>query len=674
MGTLRFTRGLPPPPAVSSPSGHHHHHLPAVHVSASAVPRADPSEVASVDARRKGNWVLKILRVNSLWAKGREKEKDVSGVLVSEPDAGADAGADTCVGCSDVCPVDDPELEEEKSASFDRSSFSRLLRRVSMVELEVYAKMSYLGFMAYHIPKIKPASLLKHYGLRFVTSSLEKKAQNLSAEEEQSPPKINTERKERCPEGEGGKPSETGYRLSPSAAYHTVASAASYLQSQTRSTTPSRTPIAENDRSEDRGGPSSSDMASFVATTNSITAVVAGEEEMKEAVAKDLNSPNSSPSEWFICDDDESSTRYFVIQGSDSMASWQANLLFEPIQFEGLDILVHRGIYEAAKGIYPQMLPEIRAHLESRGSSATLRFTGHSLGGSLSLLVSLMLLIRGEAPISALLPVITFGSPTVICGGDHLLRKLGLPESHVQAITMHRDIVPRAFSCSYPDHLARILKAINKNFRGHPCLNKQKMLYAPLGKLLILQPEEKFSPHHDFLPPGSGLYLLDYSSSDPAGSASLLQAARTAYLNTPHPLEVLSDRSAYGSNGAVHRDHDMQAYVRSVRGVFRQELKLIRKAKREHRRLLWRPLVTTEGLHFSVLGQRSTTSTSSSGRYHFSFMGVFVGGKETLKRFRKILASRVHILIVLLFPARLLVMGTLSMIKLGRVGFQLVTS
>lgn len=136
-------------------------------------------------------------------------------------------------------------------------------------------------------------------------------------------------------------------------------------------------------------------------------------------------------------------------------------------------MLVHRGIYEAAKGIYQQLLQEVRNHLKSRGSSATLRFTGHSLGGSLSLLVSLMLLLRGEVPPSCLLPVVTFGSPYIMCGGDHLLQKLGLPQNHVQAIAMHRDIVPRAFSCSYPDYVAELLKAINGKFRDHPCLKNK---------------------------------------------------------------------------------------------------------------------------------------------------------------------------------------------------------
>lgn len=141
-------------------------------------------------------------------------------------------------------------------------------------------------------------------------------------------------------------------------------------------------------------------------------------------------------------------------------------------------MLVHRGIYEAAKGIYEQMLPEVRDHVKNYGSHAIFRFTGHSLGGSLSLLVNLMLLIRGQVPRSSLLPVITFGAPSIMCGGDRLLQKLGLPRSHIQSIAMHRDIVPRAFSCNYPNHVAELLKAVNRNFRNHPCLKNQVMNYS----------------------------------------------------------------------------------------------------------------------------------------------------------------------------------------------------
>lgn len=150
---------------------------------------------------------------------------------------------------------------------------------------------------------------------------------------------------------------------------------------------------------------------------------------------------------------------------------------------QGTEVLVHRGIYEAAKGIYEQFLPEIRDHLDKYGDEAKLRFTGHSLGGSLSLLISLMLLARKEIKPSTLLPVVTFGSPSVFCGGEDILRRLGMPEDHVYSVMMHRDIVPRAFSCDYPNRLAQVLKRLSGAFKSHPCLNKNVSFVLCLNQL-----------------------------------------------------------------------------------------------------------------------------------------------------------------------------------------------
>lgn len=117
-------------------------------------------------------------------------------------------------------------------------------------------------------------------------------------------------------------------------------------------------------------------------------------------------------------------------------------------------------------------MPEIRQHLNRYGDRAKFQFTGHSLGGSLALLVNLMLLARKELNQSALLPVVTFGSPYVFCNGQKILDKLGLDEGNVHCVMMHRDIVPRAFSCNYPSYVAQLLKRLNGTFRSHPCLNK----------------------------------------------------------------------------------------------------------------------------------------------------------------------------------------------------------
>ncbi|MQM02335.1 hypothetical protein Taro_035101 [Colocasia esculenta] len=640
-------------------------------------------------AERRENWVLKILRVRSILAAEDRKpggRGDGDGVLRQQEEdrwaRGGESGdrildgEDRCLGCCDAegsegCFVG----EDEGEVKMDRDLFSKLLRRVSLEEVRQFAHLSYLGSLAYTVSRIKPANLLRYHRLRFVTSSFVKKSKLANVEKVQSAAQDQELQQGQAEKGEKcEKQQKNGPLISASAAYEIAASAASYLQSQTRNILPFRSSKSDSGASSAGGGNgyvgenlTNPEVTSFMATTSSVTAVVAAKEETKRAVAKDLNSARSSPCEWFICDDDTSGTRFFVIQGSESLASWKANLLFEPIQFEGLDVLVHRGIYEAAKGIYEQMLPEVREHLKSRGDSATFRFTGHSLGGSLALLVNLMLLIRGEVPASSLLPVVTFGAPSIMCGGDSLLRKLGLPSSHVQAITMHRDIVPRAFSCNYPDHVAEILKAVNGNFRNHPCLNHQKLLYAPMGEFLILQPEEKFSPHHHLLPSGTGLHVLGRKSSNSDDSARLLRAAQTVFLNSPHPLEMLSDREAYGSEGTVYRDHDVNAYLRSVHGVIHHELKRARKAKREHRRQMWWPLVSTQGgmvaSQIAGGGQAGKRKNSGAGPSQLSFPGVLHGGRESLSRLGKLAASRhVHMLVVLLLPAKLLLLGALRIV------------
>ncbi|OIW12988.1 hypothetical protein TanjilG_15437 [Lupinus angustifolius] len=582
-----------------------------------------------VEEERNENWVLKILHVNSVW-KGEETKNGVIGEAKSD---GINEQEKKVCECDD-CRVENDEEEKEEEVHFDRDSFSRMLRRVSLAEARLYAQMSHLGNLAYSIPNINTAKLLKHHGLRLVTSSIEKK-ELAAATVECNPQEVDTNEKEE--EEERKEQTDNGYRISASAAYHIAATAASYLHAQTRRVLPFKSSDAVDGEGSLEGSNESLDinteMASLMATTDSVTAVVAAKEEVKQAVADDLNSIRSSPCEWFVCDDDQNGTRFFVIQGSETLESWQANLLFEPTQFEGLDVLVHRGIYEAAKGMYQQMLPEVHAHLKAHGSHATFRFTGHSLGGSLALLVNLMLLIRQEVPISSLLPVITFGSPSIMCGGDSLLNKLGLPRSHVQAITMHRDIVPRAFSCNYPNQVVDLLKAVNRNFRNHPCLNSQKLLFAPMGELLILQPDKKFSPSHPLLPSGSGLYVLSCPLSESNSPDKLLRAAQLVFLNTPHPLEILSDRSAYGSGGTIQRDHDMNSYLKTVRTVIRQELNQIRKARRERRR-----------------------------KYPFS--GMIQKGRESLKRFSRLVASQhMHLFVLVLFPARLLLLGTYNMIN-----------
>jgi len=157
--------------------------------------------------------------------------------------------------------------------------------------------------------------------LRLVTSSIEKK--ELAAIAEKDTQKVETDEKEEEEKEEGKRedPKHSGYNISATAAYNIAASAATYLHSQTRSIFPFKSSNAVTGEASLDGSNESldsnlinSEVSSLMATTDSVTAVVAAKEEVKQAVADDLNSARSSPCEWFVCDDDESGARFFVIQ------------------------------------------------------------------------------------------------------------------------------------------------------------------------------------------------------------------------------------------------------------------------------------------------------------------------------------------------------------------------
>ncbi|KAJ7267046.1 hypothetical protein O6H91_Y401500 [Diphasiastrum complanatum] len=407
---------------------------------------------------------------------------------------------------------------------------------------------------------------------------------------------------------------------------------------------------------------------------------------------------HTCPCEWFCCDDKATRTRYFVIQGSESFASWQTNLTFDPVQFEdaSLGALVHRGIYEAAKGLYRQLLPDILEHLQKHGSLGRIRFTGHSLGGSLAILLFLMLQIRGAVKSNVLLPVMTFGSPSIMCGGDNMLEKLNIPQSLIQSVVMHRDIVPRSFSCHYPDHVAEVLKRINGVFRQHPCLIHQKLLYAPMGDLYILQPEEGVATPHPFLPEGSGMYLMRHpiqnqgivSHSNSSIEAMELQAALRAFLNSPHPLEILRDPGSYGSNGSISRNHDPRSYAKALDVVLLQELErqMHTRCKR-NRQFLW-PLFTTlssgqrvgrldliesqatRGAVSSAVGvthhelRQPVSSATRGGQQHVSMITALGANRSRHVRYKRLIASQ-HVQMGMLFIVSakvLLVEGFLALL------------
>ena len=68
-----------------------------------------------------------------------------------------------------------------------------------------------------------------------------------------------------------------------------------------------------------------------VATIATVTAAVQSTWGGDKRLTKDKL---HNPTEWFVADDPMSRTRYFIIQGSDTLDHWKVNLTFDPVVFE----------------------------------------------------------------------------------------------------------------------------------------------------------------------------------------------------------------------------------------------------------------------------------------------------------------------------------------------------
>lgn len=158
---------------------------------------------------------------------------------------------------------------------------------------------------------VQDNKLLNNRGLRYVTSSLEKRESSLVSEKDQAIVQTQVEEGIENERVEDGGPSRVRYFLDASVAYDIAASAAAYLHSQTKSVLPFRS-------SKDQEGSGSTngqkEEASVKAAVETVACVISLEKELKQSLADDLNSSVSTPCEWFICDDNVTATRYFVIQ------------------------------------------------------------------------------------------------------------------------------------------------------------------------------------------------------------------------------------------------------------------------------------------------------------------------------------------------------------------------
>lgn len=104
--------------------------------------------------RRDGNWVLKILQLRALREREERDEKsddfdarsDEFGEKSDEFDEERECYGEECGVCGEG---------EEGNVVVDKGLFSKMLRRVNLAEARLYAQLSYLGSLAYSIPRIE---------------------------------------------------------------------------------------------------------------------------------------------------------------------------------------------------------------------------------------------------------------------------------------------------------------------------------------------------------------------------------------------------------------------------------------------------------------------------------------------------------------------------------------
>lgn len=156
MEALQFIRGISAPLIAVGLDRRQRRQPPPDHLSTAA-----PQDSASVgnERARSGNWVMKILRVGSFWEERRKE--DPAG---DEKEEEMEDGGDRCAwcGCEDGDEGYSAEGKKEvEGTEFNKESFSRFLRRVSLSEAEFYAEMSYLGKLSYSIADLKVWSFSK---------------------------------------------------------------------------------------------------------------------------------------------------------------------------------------------------------------------------------------------------------------------------------------------------------------------------------------------------------------------------------------------------------------------------------------------------------------------------------------------------------------------------------
>jgi len=160
------------------------------------------------------------------------------------------------------------------------------------------------------------------------------------------------------------------------------------------------------------------------------------------------------------------------------------------------EVVVHRGIYGIADGVWGDMLP----CLLDVPHGMRLTFAGHSLGGAIAFILTAMARVKLRIPDSDL-SCHTFGSPAVMAhsgseGSDAVCRTLGLKPSTIKHFCLDDDPVPRLLLAVDPAY-----SLFRRSSWGEQLLNwrqslfgessgpftMSRFLFEPIGRLFLVR-------------------------------------------------------------------------------------------------------------------------------------------------------------------------------------------
>lgn len=211
---------------------------------------------------------------------------------------------------------------------------------------------------------------------------------------------------------------------------------------------------------------------------------------------------------WRVCD--RRGERFVVIRGAAwsqpdtdrNKLSWQIAKVW-PIKLRrGVNVVCHQGVYEMVDEFWRDIAP----YLTDETFGGKFSFTGHSLGGSMALVIAARARLELGIEEDRMMPIHTFGSPPVLAydglasgaggGMDDILRLCGFSKgaAMVRQFVLAKDIIPRMWLSADPvfsaatkmDLIASALDWRKRTF-GDGIFTRERFLYQTCGDLYWLE-------------------------------------------------------------------------------------------------------------------------------------------------------------------------------------------